>query len=149
MTNSVFIDTNVLVHAHLARSPLFPVATGQIRQLENEGAELWISRQVLREYLSVMTRGDLLSTPIPASLLVADVHDMAEQFRIAEDDAQVTEQLLVLLQQVAVGGKQIHDANIVATMLSGGIARLLTQNVSDFRRFAHLVEVIPLASESE
>jgi predicted nucleic acid-binding protein len=35
----------------------------------------------------------------------------------------------------------VHDANIVATMLANGIARLLTFNVTDFRRFADLVAV--------
>lgn len=39
---------------------------------------------------------------------------------------------------------QVHDANIVATMLAYGIPRLLTHNVDDFKRFAHLIAVLPL-----
>ena len=34
----------------------------------------------------------------------------------------------------SVGGRQIHDANIVATMLAYGELRLLTFNVADSRR---------------
>ena len=41
-----------------------------------------------------------------------------------------------------VGGKQVHDANIVATMLARGVTRLLTFNAADFRRFEPLVELI-------
>ena len=68
-----------------------------------------------------------------------------QRFRIAEDNAWVTERLLELVSQIPVGGKQIHDANIVATMQVYGLGRLLTNNVGDFRRFAQFIEVVPLA----
>ena len=42
----------------------------------------------------------------------------------------------------AFGGKQVHDANIVATMIAHGETRLLTFNESDFRRFGSLIEVV-------
>ncbi len=48
---------------------------------------------------------------------------------------------------LAVGdtrGKQIHDANIVATMMAHGIRTLLTDNVSDFARWGHVIDVRPL-----
>ncbi len=41
-----------------------------------------------------------------------------------------------------MGGKQAHDANIAATMLTHGIPRLLTFNAADFRRFDPLIEVV-------
>lgn len=40
--------------------------------------------------------------------------------------------------------RQIHDADIVATMLANGIRRLLTFNTADFRRFEPLVALEPL-----
>ena len=40
-------------------------------------------------------------------------------------------------------GRQVHDANIVATMLAHGENRLLTFNGADFRRFVRLIEVVP------
>ena len=43
---------------------------------------------------------------------------------------------------VAFGGKQVHDANIVATMLAHGERRLLTFNGADFRRFEPMIEVV-------
>ena len=52
--------------------------------------------------------------------------------------------LLHLLNTIACAGKQIHDANIVATMLTHGIQKLLTHNVADFSRFASQIIVIPL-----
>jgi predicted nucleic acid-binding protein len=49
-----------------------------------------------------------------------------------------------LIQNYPVAGKQIHDANIVATMKVYGIKYLLTNNISDFARFDQLINLIPL-----
>jgi len=40
--------------------------------------------------------------------------------------------------------KQIHDANIAATMLAHGERRLLTLNVKDFRRYGERIELVDL-----
>jgi predicted nucleic acid-binding protein len=49
---------------------------------------------------------------------------------------------MALSREVAFGGKQLHDANIVATMLAHGETRILTFNAPDFRRFAPMIEVL-------
>ncbi|MBF0502618.1 MAG: PIN domain-containing protein [Candidatus Riflebacteria bacterium] len=54
--NRAFIDTNILVHLKLERSPFFQRIFSQIETLKGQNIELWISRQILREYLAVMTR---------------------------------------------------------------------------------------------
>jgi hypothetical protein len=50
----------------------------------------------------------------------------------------------MLLAAVTCGGKQIFDANIVATMMTGSIRRVLTHNVGDFRRFSAWIDILPL-----
>jgi len=70
------------------------------------------------------------------------------QFRVTEDGPQVTEKLLELMEQVAIGGKQVHDANIVATMLVHGVHNLLTHNTGDFARFSQFITVLPLEVSS-
>ena len=57
---------------------------------------------------------------------------------------QVVAQLLALLTEIPVAGRQVHDANIVATMLVYGVRRVLTHNTEDFVRFAAFIEVLPL-----
>ncbi len=53
---------NILIYANLARSPFHRVAQERLTVLDEQGINLWISRQVLREYLAAMTRrGDILS----------------------------------------------------------------------------------------
>ena len=61
---------------------------------------------------------------------------------LAENGPAVTALLLTLLRRVRIGGKQVHDANIVATMLAYGVTRLLTFNAADFRRFGSRIELV-------
>ena len=139
-----FVDTNVLVYSSVATAPLYHGAQQAIQHLVAAGVELWISRQVLREYLATLSRLQTYSNPLPMPTLVADIQFFEQRFHIAEDGPQVTAQLPNLLSQVPVGGKQIHDTNIVATMQVHGIGRLLTHNAADFARFAGIITVIPV-----
>jgi predicted nucleic acid-binding protein len=61
----VFLDTNVLVYASLALSPFHAAATERLAALEGDGVDLWVSRQVLREYLAAMTRPGTLRLRFP------------------------------------------------------------------------------------
>jgi predicted nucleic acid-binding protein len=53
---AVFLDTNVLIYANVAESPFHQIALRAVESRARAGVELWISRQVLREYLAVLTR---------------------------------------------------------------------------------------------
>ena len=48
------------------------------------------------------------------------------------------------MEQVKIVGKQVHDANIVATMQAYQIPYLLTANIGDFNRFSTLITLLPL-----
>ncbi len=143
---SVFVDTNVLVYADQGISAFHYPAKGALERLERDGAELWISRQVLREYLAAVTRPSPLHPPMLAADAAVAVERFTEAFWMAEDGPDVTAHLLDLLRRVPMGGKQIHDANLVATMLAHGITRLLTFNAADFRRFGPAITLEPVGS---
>lgn len=140
----VLVDTNLLIYAQQAHSPFHAAATTKLQALASAGNPLWISRQILREYRAAMSGPGMLSSPVPMSALVADVQAFQNQFWIAEDGSTMTQQLLNLLAAVPCAGKQVHDANLVATMLAHGIPNVLTHNVADFKRFAAFITVVPL-----
>jgi predicted nucleic acid-binding protein len=142
--DAVFVDTNVLVYATQVDAPLHEVAGRRLSEFKERQAPLWISRQVLREYLATRSRPQALAAPLSAAVLQFNVQHFEQRFDIAEDSAAVTAELLDLIQKVEVGGKQMHDANIVATMRVHHISRLLTHNVRDFARFAEFITVLPL-----
>jgi predicted nucleic acid-binding protein len=142
--NRLFIDANVLVYAAVSQSPFHAEARRAIHAQQTAGAELWISRQVLREYLATLSRPQTFSLPQPSEVLAEDVRRFESSFSIAEDGPAVTSKLLELLETHLVGGKQIHDANIVATMLTYDIRAILTHNADDYARFVGLITVLPL-----
>ena len=141
---AIWIDTNILVYANLALSPFHHAAVTRLQTFDRQGCELWLSRQSLREYLSALTKTNSLTAPIPISSLAKDVRDFSARFLIGEDGAQVTDYLLDLLTRFPTGGKQVHDANIVASMLRYSVNHLLTHNVEDFKRFSSVVTILPL-----
>ena len=120
----IFLDTNMLVFANIEEAPLHTFALTALQEHEQAGTEMWISRQVLREYLAILSRPQTFTPPISSDKLVLQIRAFIVRFQIANDTASVTERLLDLIQQVPIGGKQIHDANIVATMLTYNIPTL-------------------------
>ena len=144
VAKSVFVDSNVLVFANVAEAPLHHQAVARLHECKANGAELWISGQILREYLVVRSRPQTFQKPSTPSVLAERVKYFQSAFRVAYDTSSTVDNLLMLMEKVLVGGKQIHDANIVATMLSHKIRHLLTDNVEDFKRFSAFITVIPL-----
>jgi predicted nucleic acid-binding protein len=143
----VFIDTNILLRANIPTAPLHEAARKSVENLWDEGAELWISRQVLREYIVNVSREQGLFQPMPPATIEARISYFQRVFRIADDKQETTKHLLKLLQEIKFGGKQVHDANIVATMLSYNIPYLLTLNIDDFKRFSAYITLLPIETK--
>lgn len=80
----------MLVFAAIATSPFHAEAFGQLDAFRQIGVELWISRQILREYLASLSRPEPFTLPLPAATLIADIDRFQLQFRIAEDGPAVT-----------------------------------------------------------
>ena len=142
MRPCVFLDTNVLVRARFTAAPAHDVARARLRELVGGVDQPRISRQVVREYLAVVTRPQTWSVPLIMPAALRDVRWLLSSFAMLEDGPEVTRTLLALCREVEVGGRQIHDANIVATMLAHAEGRLLTFNPGDFRRFGDRITVV-------
>jgi predicted nucleic acid-binding protein len=108
---------------------------------------MWISRQIIREYVAALSRPQSFTRAIPVSHLIPAVRRMESRFRVADENADVCDELLGLLERFAVAGKQIHDANIVATMRVHGIKRLVTDNTADFLRFSSIIDLVPIGQQ--
>jgi predicted nucleic acid-binding protein len=143
---SIFVDTNVLVFANVAEAPLHKVALAKLQEYQESGCQIWISAQVLREYMSVRSRLENAKRSMQPATLVDRVRFFESAFNVAYETQNTLDRLLMLVKKVEVGGKQIHDANIVATMLERGIKHLLTDNIEDFRRFEPYITVLPVRS---
>ena len=142
--SAVFIDTNILVYASFSATSLHHAARSRLSQLENDRVMFWTSRQVLREFLAVTTRPGSVIPPPSLNGLLQAVRQFEAEFEIADEDSAVTVFLLDILRSRTVMGKQIHDANIVATMRRYAIPSLLTHNTADFKRYASDIAILPL-----
>ena len=138
----MFIDTNVLVMSRILEAPDHDIARERLERAAREPEPLRISRQVVRDYLAVITRPQVWPIAISREYALDDAKRLISSFEILEDGPVVTESLIALCSEVEVGGRQIHDANIVATMLAHGERRLLTFNTADFRRYGDRIELV-------
>ncbi len=138
----MFVDTNLLVAYMNVDVPEHLNARTILDNAFQEAEPMRISRQVLREYLAVVTRPQSWSSPVAMVDALDDVDRLIGAFEILEDGPEVTEALIALCREVPVGGRQIHDANIVATMLAHGERRLLTFNTADFRRYSDRIALV-------
>jgi hypothetical protein len=73
------------------------------------------------------------------------VHAFRRRTSLLTEDGKVAGRLLALLDGIACGGKQIHDANVVATMLVHGIDTVVTLNLDYFIGFGQHVKLVGLA----
>jgi predicted nucleic acid-binding protein len=135
----LFVDTNVLVYASWAAAPLHGQARNVLATHRSAGAPLYISRQMIREWLATLNRP---RTGLALADLIAEAQTFDTHFAILDDTAVTTANLLALLPQAS--GMRVHDVNIVATMQASGVQRLLTNNPQDFAAFSRLITVLPL-----
>lgn len=81
--NRRFVDANVLVYANLLGSMHHAAASMMLQQADAAGDELWISSQIMREYLAVVTRPQPGGPPpltMPAA--VDQVRLMLQRFQV-------------------------------------------------------------------
>jgi predicted nucleic acid-binding protein len=144
MAAKAFVDTNILLRATITQFPLHTQAKSLVDSYLDVGSELWISRQVIREYINQASRPQVFMNPMTFEQVDTQYRAMRILFKIADETEAVTTQLLALLKEYPTGGKQVHDTNIVASMLVSGIDTLLTLNISDFKRFEDKIKLITL-----
>ena len=143
------LDTNVFLSA----TDLGRAEHRQAMVIFNEWAgratTLYASGQVMREYLAVATRpAEKNGIGLKQADALANVRAFRMRTSLLAEDGRVADRLLGLLDLISCGGKQVHDANVVATMLVHGIDTLITINVADFSRFEQHITLIPLPSIS-
>lgn len=143
---SSILDTNVLVSSTASQRELHQVAQDAV-QWSTLGRRTYLSGQILREYLVVATRPlESNGLGLTCAEAVANVSAFRSLMQCLEENEEVQERLTELVLTHECRGVVIHDANIVATALTHGVPAIVTENREDFRKFDHLVEVIPLSS---
>jgi predicted nucleic acid-binding protein len=85
---ALFLDTNTLVYANVIEAPFHEQALTAINAARQAGRTIWISRQVIREYLATLTRPQTFER-VPKATVLAQVEQFIGQFEVADDTAAV------------------------------------------------------------
>jgi predicted nucleic acid-binding protein len=139
------LDSCVLVAATDRNRKAHRDALTVLEMWPPSGTRLYLSGQIMREYLAVATRPETVNG---LGLSLADALDNLNAFRdrtmLLSESGKVTDRLLRLLHEVTCGGKAVHDANVVATVLVHGVGTVVTSNLADFARFERYVSLLGL-----
>jgi predicted nucleic acid-binding protein len=141
----VMLDTNVLLAATDKGRAEHRDALTILNEWAAGDTTLCTSGQILREYLAVATRpAEQNGLGLEPADAVSNMRAIRERAAFLAEDATVADRLQGLLTDVECIGKQVHDANVIATMLAHGVGMVVTMNVEDFARFERYVSLIRL-----
>lgn len=139
---SLFLDTNVLL---IATAP-GRKAHQKALALVSRGDRLFLSSQIVREYLVVATRPtDQNGLGLSLEAALDNVSEFLKRTTRLEEGGETWLTWLQLIERVPCSGKQLHDAYVAATAIAHKIPILVTENVQHFRRFEPELRVIDLA----
>ena len=136
----LFVDTNILVYFYNKNSPFHELALITLSEL-SDSHDFVISTQTLREYARVMS--------IVVSLEGAFYHieEFYSQFEMIYESEGSFNIWMDLAKENNIMGKALFDCNIVATMLTNKVRKILTNNPKDFDKFKNLIEIVPLIKD--
>jgi predicted nucleic acid-binding protein len=131
------VDTGVLLRFTNTQDPQHPVVKQTVEALVSRNEELYMTTQNAAEFWNVSTRpksdnGLGLPHNTVTDLLAQTIEPMCT---VLVERRTLYSELKRLLANYAVVGKQVHDARLVAMMLTWQIENVLTLNDRDFRRY--------------
>jgi predicted nucleic acid-binding protein len=132
------LDTGILLRLVDNNDPQHSTIRLAVRALISRSEDLVITTQNIAEFCNVATRpvannGLGLPTATAVDLLRREIEPICAV--LVERDTLPAE-FKRLLTQYNVVGKQVHDARLVAMMLTWQIENMLTLNERNFQRFA-------------
>ena len=128
------VDTNVLLRLAVPADPRHLSARRAVEEAEEEG--LYVAGQNFVEFWNVATRpveNNGLGLTIPAAERV--LSQLEQAFSRLPEPAEVYGRWRELVIRFGVSGVKVHDARLVALMVINDVARILTFNAADFRRY--------------
>ncbi len=150
----VCLDTNILLIATDESRPHHQLARQVIATHNRSGIHLGISGQIIREYLVVATRvPEDNGLGLGSDEALSNVEVFRQRLVFFDETEAVSNELRSLIGSCELTGKRIHDANVVATMLTHGLSKLITENQGDFSVFSEvetigLPEIYEIVSDS-
>ncbi|MDZ4656767.1 MAG: PIN domain-containing protein [Bythopirellula sp.] len=134
---SYLLDTGVLLRLVNKEDAQHVNINQAVEILSRRRERLFVTNQNIAEFWNVATRpmtenGWGLSVEIAASSIQTGIEPICTVLR---EHSNHYSHLKKLLESYSVVGKQVHDARLVASMLTWKIPSILTLNAKHFKRF--------------
>jgi len=142
LSTAVFLDTSLIVAATVEAHPSHDAAANLSMILFRKTASCASDPQICREFLVVLTRQPVSGRSFTTDEAIAVLEVWRTGCIMLDETETVVQECLSLVRRHGVLGKQIHDCNLVATMVAHGIGRLATRNPADFKRFHAEISVL-------
>ncbi len=133
-SKKIFLDTNVLIYQTFEDfdEKLHKDARNTLEHLSENDYEIYISSQVLREFFAVATNRKFFKKPLSVEEAVLKIEEFENNFTVLYDSANSLSRLKELVQRYQIKKQDIHDANIVATMVTNDLKEIYSFNRKDF-----------------
>lgn len=141
----IAVDTNVLVYADREESPLHARALAALRRLAG-GREAWaVPVFCIGEFLRVVSHDRVFDPPTPVLEAMASLESLlaSPSARLLVPGEHYLPLLRRVLEESAVRGNLVFDAQIAAICIEHGATTLLTED-RDFTRFPGIT-ALPLS----
>ena len=130
------MDTNILIGFSYREDPRYQIVRPNVRELLSQGHQLQTTSQNLAEFWNVSTRpadrNGFGQTPLETDDILRRVERF---FPLLPDSPEVYPKWRQLVVKYEVSGVKVHDARLVAAMISYEVTHILTFNTADFTRY--------------
>lgn len=151
-TNSrkIFIDTNVLIYHTFEdfEEEKHKDARITLEYLAENNYEIFVSSQVLREYFAVATNEKFFKRQLSIQEAVLKIKEFEDNFTVLFDTGASLSKLRQIVLKYQIKKQDVHDANIVATMITNGIKDIFSFNRKDFIYYKE-IRLFEMISDSQ
>ncbi len=142
-TKKVLIDTNIWLYYLDETSEYHKKARNTISLYIKEGYDLFITCQIIREILVVMTKFNPAKEPVSIKNSVLKIREILKFVALLFETKSTQTIFEELIIKHNIRGLKIHDANIISIAMENSINKIITNNPEDFENIGN-IEIITL-----
>jgi len=141
---SVLIDTNILLRSAQPNHPLSSQATNAVAGFLRQKQAVYYCPQTIAEFTNVATRPpEVNGLGFTDQEVWKEIETIEGILTLLPDAPAIYPEWKRLVREHKVRGIKVYDARIVAVANVYGVARILTFNGADFKRYTNITALDP------
>jgi len=142
--STLLLDTNVLLTATDRARTDHTSCLELLRESADSGVHFAIIGQIVREYLVVATRPvDANGLGLSPAQAIRNIREFRGRAHLLPETREVAAELIRLVDEHALQGKRVHDANVVAAAHHHHVSAIVTSNTADYEGLCRIPVLTP------